>query len=325
MVENSQHIAFFIGTLAGGGAERVMLTIAGEFVRRGLKVDLLLTRFKGPLIGDVPNGINVVELKKSTWLTTSKYLFHLPMENWLNLFKMIANRRPKVIRRLPSLLFYLKRENPDALLSTLDSVNITALWAKYLSGVETKFVIRQAIFQSQEINNSTKYFERELLPKFVKRWYRSADRIITVSKEMEKDLSEYCDIHTDCITTIYNPVDIQKIESLAKEEVDHPWLVVKKAPVVLAVGRLDIQKDYPTLLKALKIVLDKIKVKLIILGSGPEYQRLEQLIQQLELQDSVDLYGFENNPYKFMARVDLFILSSRWEGLPNVLIEALVL
>jgi glycosyltransferase involved in cell wall biosynthesis len=125
------------------------------------------------------------------------------------------------------------------------------------------------------------------------------------------------------IKNIYNPHDIDKIQELSKEQINHPWLVDKKYPVIINVGRLTYQKGQNILLKAFKIVSEKIESRLIILGEGPLFKQLKDLAKELGIENKVDFVGFQKNPFAFIANSDVFVLSSRWEGFPNVLIEAM--
>jgi glycosyltransferase involved in cell wall biosynthesis len=125
------------------------------------------------------------------------------------------------------------------------------------------------------------------------------------------------------INVIYNPVDCRRIAELAAQDLDHPWFQPGQPPVVLAAGRLHRQKDYPTLLQAFARLRRRKTSRLVIIGEGPERARLASLAAQLGISEEVQLPGFQTNPFAYMARAGVFALSSAWEGLSNVLIEAL--
>jgi glycosyltransferase involved in cell wall biosynthesis len=154
-------------------------------------------------------------------------------------------------------------------------------------------------------------------------FYPFADAIIAVSDGAANALSRTAGIARDRITVINNPVFTPAIPTLAQDNVEHPWLKNKQFPVIVAVGRLSDAKDYPTLLKAVAHVSAKRMVKCIILGEGELREKLQGMIEQMSLSDTVDLHGFVGNPYAFLAKADLFVLSSRREGFPNVLVEAM--
>ena len=109
------------------------------------------------------------------------------------------------------------------------------------------------------------------------------------------------------------------------EPFDHPWFAPGAPPVILGAGRLTEQKDFPTLIRAFALVRKKHPARLMILGEGEERSKLETLVQELGLEKEVSLPGFVDNPYKYMKRAAVFVLSSRWEGFPNVLVEAMAL
>ena len=323
MTRNPKHITFFIGTLAAGGAERVILNLTREFIRHDIKIDLLITKFKGPLVTLIPDGVNVIELEKSSRINVIKAAFRLPLSSWFIAIVWLFSDGPKVIRRLPALIKYLNVSSPEVVLSTLDAVNISILWARYLSNSKSRFIVRQAIFHSQQVNHSESIFERKLLTRLVKKWYPTADKIISVSNEMAKDLREFCHLPIAKIKTIYNPVDIETILARQNEALENLPALPPDSLILIAVGRLCRQKNYPALFQAINILKSDREVTLIVLGEGPDRPLLEKLIEDLQLNNTVHLLGHVENPYKYMAWADVFVLASLWEGLPNVMIEAL--
>ena len=140
---------------------------------------------------------------------------------------------------------------------------------------------------------------------------------------MGDDLASVAGIPRERIEVIYNPVMRPELQEKAQAPLDHPWFKPGGPPVVLAVGSLSVQKDFPTLIQAFAQVRQARPARLLILGEGTERPALEALIRQLDLEQDVSLAGFVTNPYAYMAQASLFVLSSRWEGLPGVLIEAL--
>jgi glycosyltransferase involved in cell wall biosynthesis len=153
--------------------------------------------------------------------------------------------------------------------------------------------------------------------------YPRAERIVTVSGGVADDLATCTGLPRATIGTIYNPILTTEIAEKAQVPISHTWLPPTTLPVILGVGRLVPQKDFPTLLKAFAHVHMKYPSRLIILGEGRERAKLEALVSELGIAEDVSFPGFESNPYAFMARASVFVLSSAWEGLPNALIEAL--
>ena len=156
-------------------------------------------------------------------------------------------------------------------------------------------------------------------------FYRGADRIVAVSKGVKDDLVKITGLDPDDIDVIANPVISSRIHELSKAPIMHPWLSDGKLPIVVGAGRLTRQKDFPTLIKAFAKVIAIRPMRLIILGEGDDRPKLTALARNLGIEAHVSLPGFEANPYAFINRASLFVLSSIWEGSPNVLTEALAL
>jgi glycosyltransferase involved in cell wall biosynthesis len=162
-----------------------------------------------------------------------------------------------------------------------------------------------------------------LLPRLAKRFYPWADGIAAVSRGAADDLTGAVGLAPNRIHVIHNPIVTPELRDLAAAPLDHPWFEPGEPPVLLAVGRLSPQKDFGTLIRAVSLVAPRRPVRLLILGEGRERADLETLVGDLGLGGVVDLPGWVPNPYPYMVRAGAFVLSSRWEGLPSVLIEAL--
>jgi glycosyltransferase involved in cell wall biosynthesis len=150
-----------------------------------------------------------------------------------------------------------------------------------------------------------------------------ADGIVAVSDSVARDLAENTQLDRKSIKTIYNPVVDSRLRELADTPLNHPWFKPGAAPVILAVGRLIPQKDFQTLIRAFAILQRKSKARLVILGEGRQRLELESLTQELGIAPHVEMPGFVSNPYQYMAGASVFALTSRYEGLPGVLIQAL--
>jgi len=290
---SGKQVAFFLPSLRGGGAERVMLNLARGFSERGLQVDLVLAKAEGPYLKEVPPEVRVVDLKAK-----------------------------RVLYSLPGLVRYLRKEMPDAMLSTLNHANIIALWARRMSGVPFVLAVREAAAMRDA--NPSKLRER-LMPFLMRLFYSWADVVIANSNGVAEDLINICRVPAEKVRVIYNPVVTPELFARAEEPLDHPWFRPGELPVILGVGRLTKQKDFPTLIRAFALVRKERPARLMILGEGEERPRLEALVRELDLEEHVALPGFVDNPYKYMKRAAVFVLSSRREGLPNALIEALAL
>ena len=224
--------------------------------------------------------------------------------------------------RLPALVRYLRHAQPDALLSALSRANFVALWARRLAGGPNRVVINEQNTLSQEVLNS-QHSSVRLLPHLARYFYRWADCVVGVSQGVVDDLVQVVGIPKKLVKVIYNPGVTPDLREKTQSSLDHPWFQPGNPPVLLAVGRLMKQKDLPTLLKAFALLRRSRDARLLILGEGPERDKLEALIKELELGQDVSLPGFVGNPYAYIARASAFVLSSLWEGLPTVLMEAL--
>jgi glycosyltransferase involved in cell wall biosynthesis len=218
---------------------------------------------------------------------------------------------------------YLRTEEPEAMLSVFGYVNIIASLAWRMAGVRTRLLLNEQNTVSLESGNASKWRGR-LVPWLIKHFYPWANGIVVVSHGVRDDMAQLTKIPLERITVIYNPSVVRaEVWKKAQAPLDHPWFKADQPPVLVAVGRLQMQKDYPTLLHAFAKVRQTRPARLLILGEGKERPLLEELIKRLGLEHDVSLPGFVMNPYAYMARASLFVLSSRWEGLPTVLIEAL--
>jgi glycosyltransferase involved in cell wall biosynthesis len=288
-------IAIFLPSLVGGGAERVMLNLASGMADLGIKIDLILAKAEGQYLDQVPNTIRLIDLKAQ-----------------------------RTIYSLPTLVTYLKQTKPLTLISAIEHTNIIAIWAKRLAGVSTKIVITEHNPPSK-LKYATEATVKKLgaLRIAMQLSYPLADQVIAVSQGVADDLQGL--VKASKVQVIHNPVIRQEMFQKAQEPLEHPWFQTNQIPVILAVGRLEKQKDFPNLIKAFALLRQKRPARLMILGEGQERAALESLVQSLNLQSDISLAGFDTNPYRYIKRADVFVLSSIMEGLPTVLIEAMAL
>ncbi|NEQ70856.1 MAG: glycosyltransferase [Symploca sp. SIO2D2] len=285
-------LAIFITYLDGGGVERVLVNLAYGFVERGLSVDLVVAKAEGAFLSLMPPEVRVVDL---------------------------ASKR--LLLSIPGLIKYLQQNQPQALLSAMENINVVALLSRRLAGVSTRSVVSVHNTLSQESQRTTQLSKR--LAPYLARWfYPWADAVVTVSQGAAQDLLDL-GLSSESLEVIYNPVVTPNLSQKALEPVEHPWFKPGSPPVILAVGRLEAQKDFPTLIKAFAQVRQQCAAKLLILGEGQDRPALEALVQELGLESDIALPGFVYNPYAYMAKAAVFVLSSIFEGLPTVLIEAM--
>ena len=292
-ITSNKEITIFMPSLGGGGAEKIVIRLMKGFIDRGIGVSLLLATPHGNLHTEVPENINVVHLNSSR-----------------TIFSII-----KLIR-------YIRKNKPVNILSHLDRANRVAILASLLAMRQTRVHI--VVHNTMSVASKNYSPINKMLLKLSYRYlYPRAENIVHVSKAAAKDLEEVFGNGKQKVKFIYNPIVDNNMINKEMPEAPHKWFSDDGVPVILAVGRLSAQKDYLTLLKSFSLVRKKINSRLIILGEGEQRKTLEDEIRKNHLEGEVDLVGFVNNPFDFMRHADLFVLSSRWEALPTVLVEAM--
>jgi glycosyltransferase involved in cell wall biosynthesis len=290
-MRKAERLAILQHNLKPGGCERMMVNLASEWVKDGIPVDLVLVTREGAYLPLVPSDVRIIDLRARRTLTA-----------------------------IPSLVRYLRKERPSAVLSGLAHINTIALLAK-AAAPRMRFVISERntpTLDSKDDQPATR-LGYQLAPYL----YPRADAIIAVSEGVADDLSAFVGIERQRIRVICNPVVTDQTLALARDAFHHPWFDSGAPPVILAVGRLAPAKDHPTLLRAFAKLRSSRSCRLMILGDGSLLQSLSQLACELGVRQDVEFAGFVLNPYAIMSRASLFVLSSRWEGSPNALVEAM--
>lgn len=290
----ARRYAVFVPSLAGGGAQKVMVALVNEWAERGHTVDLVLGIAEGPFLPEVSSAVRIVDLKSA-----------------------------RVLKSLPGLVRYLNRERPHAMLSAMSHTNVVALIARKIAYHRFRLVIseRNSLHGADYLSSSLhQRVVRWLMP----RLYRDADAITVVAEAMKAELATAIRLDPNAIIAIPNPAPGQDtLRMLAARPAGHSWLEARSCPVILGIGRLTDQKDFATLIDAFVLIRATQPAKLILLGEGEERSALERKIADAGLTEHVSLLGFVDNPYAFLSRSDVFVLSSRWEGFPNVLVQAM--
>ena len=333
----SRRVAFLLDNLAGGGAEKVMLNLAHGMAGLGHPVDLLVCKMEGALRDKIPENVNLVHLKASTshlGILCALVADPATIQYVVKMFIGARKRKlPGTFRFMPALVDYLKTSQPAGLISALPRTNINAVLAKRYSGQATRVVVSVHVnysFKEQEAQRNSKT-EADCLQALVRRYYRQADVVVGVSKGVAENISEYAGIPRDRVTVVYNPIASPSIHTLARKNTRHPWLESGDLPVILGIGRFVAQKNFPLLLRAFARVREKIPARLILLGGDEssaeqclQKEELAEMAVRLGVRDDFDMPGFVSNPYSYLKRAALFVLSSRYEGFGNVLVEALL-
>ncbi len=288
-----RRVAFFVPSLRGGGAERVMLELAGGLAAEGVAADLVVAQKEGAYLGQVPAAVRIVDL---------------------------GARR--VLTALPALIRYLRHERPHAMLSALPHANVIAVWARSAAAVGTRLVLSEHTTASHSAANAAQARAR-ILPMFMRGAYRRADAVVAVSDGAADDLAALIGLPRSRITRIYNPVVTPRLFEKAAADLAHPWFSDNAPPVILGVGRLTASKDFETLIEAFVEVRRERPARLVILGEGEQRKLLESRIAVLGVGADAELPGFVDNPFQYMRRAAVFVLASRWEGFGNALVEAM--
>lgn len=289
----SRRIALFLPSLAGGGAEKAAINLAAGIAVRGYAVDLVLARVEGAYVNHVHSSVRIVDLGASRPLTA-----------------------------VPALSRYLRAERPVALLSILTSSNIAALLAVRIARSSTRCVVCEQCTLSIDLANSS-WSNRMVVPRILRYFYPRTHAVVAISCGVADDLARVIGLQRESISVIYNPIVSSELARLSREAVSHRWFHGGGPPVIVGAGRLARQKDFGTLIRAFSQLRKRLTARLVILGEGEDRADLERLCRTLGVADDVDLPGFVANPHAFLSRAALFVLSSRWEGLANVVVEAL--
>lgn len=270
-----------------------MLALAASIASRGHRVELVLARAEGPWMDRVPREVRVVDLKAS-----------------------------RVIRSVPALARYLRESRPQTVVSAMAYANVAAVAARAMSGAKTRVVVTEHSMLSVAVDQAAVRRAR-VLPWLMRVCYPRAAGVIAVSGGVADDLAATIGMPRERIRVIYNPVVTDELLRRSQDEPDHPWFREKGIPVVLGVGRLTRAKDFATLVRAFARLRESAPARLVLLGEGEEREAVQELAASLGVAEDLSMPGFVDNPFAYMRRASVFVLSSRWEGLPTVLIEAM--
>ncbi|MDD3517445.1 MAG: glycosyltransferase [Chromatiales bacterium] len=289
-----RRLAVLVSYSGAGGVERMMTNLVTAFAADGQPLDLLLIRDDSEHLTALPSNVRVIRLGSRHALTT-----------------------------VPALVRYLRRARPSVLLAAKDRAGRAALIARALAGIDTRIVIRLGTHLGAALE-ARHPLSRWLRTAPMHLLYRHADAVIAVSEGVAADTARITGLAPGRIHVVRNPVVTATLQAGAAQPVPHPWLEAS-VPVILGIGRLTRQKDFPTLLHAFARLRAERPARLILLGEGHDRATLERQAAELGVAADVALPGFQSNVYAWLARARLFVLSSAWEGSPNALTEALAL
>ena len=338
MSSDKLHIGFLLTSLAGGGAERNILRLAQSLIERGHRADLVIPSFAGDYLAAIPGGMRVYRARIPG--TDRKFLqavqrlgVHVEAmtvnpigaaRTWLVLARKypgIPVLRGSGMRSIyPYAHFlarYIREVRPHVLVSALPGPNTVAVCAAELTNRVVPVVV------TVRTNVAADYAPEWL--EAARTLYPLADAVVAVSKGAAESVRRSLRVDAERVCTIYNGVPAGRIRRLAQAEVAHPWFADNEPPVILSVGRESPPKDHPTLVEAFGLARREVDARLVILGrlSARYRARLKFLAQRYGVEGDIGFVDFDENPYRYMRRAGLLALSSRWEGLPGVILEAL--
>lgn len=295
MINAKKNIFFVITSLEGGGAEKFTITLLKNFNHLYYNLFLIVFNNNGPYKESIPDYVQIIDFKK-----TSRYKFF------------------NIIFKLSKLIDFYK---PDTIFSILEYTNLVVYCAKLFTKFKPKNIIFTVhAFLSLFIKNQKFGFLKNIIYKLI---LKKCNTLIVPSNGVKIDLINNYNISNNQIKIIHNAIDITEITKLSEE--DLPLKYLKSKPYIIAVGRLHKEKDYPTLIKAFSIISDSICENLLILGTGEDHNSIKQIIFDLNLENRIELVGFQINPYKFIKHASALVLSSKYESFGIVITEAMAL
>lgn len=325
-------VLFAIDSLTGGGAERVVTQLANGIDESGFEVQLVLTQSSESL-QHLGGHVSLVKLPEQVpdSLRHSRYR---PIEMAISIaartiWRNKSGTQPPLDREIHNFRImagalgkHIIAWKPDCILSFLPNTNLLCLLAQAWYRYDAPLICSDRNHLSSELDRLPWNRLRRFL---IKRLYSRATRHLAVTREVGQDLIDNFGIKANRIVTIPNGVDVDRIQELAAQESAASAIPPRSQALrIVCVGRLSRQKGQSLLLQALARMQAR-NWQLILLGTGEDEATLRELSIQLGIADRVHFAGWQDNPYAWMARCDIFVLSSLWEGMPNAMLEAMTL
>ena len=291
-------LAIYCGPFDGGSTAKIAASLANGFVARGTPTDLLITASRAPLPEATDPQVRVLAMGR--------------MGPWT---------------RVPAMALYLRQHRPAAVLTHRIREDVFTLKAARLAGTGTPVFVTVHGRMSVKLDHLKGWKGRRRRAE-VLHWYRRNRGLVAISQDTAQDLHALLGAAAP-VTTIPNPIVTARMLELAQAPIDHPWFRADpsgaRPPVLVFAGRLEVEKDLPTLLHAFARLRAGLDCRLLIIGDGRLRPQIESVRTDLGLTGSVDMPGWAANPYPYLRRADLVVLSSFWDALPTVLIESLAL
>ncbi|MEJ2576386.1 MAG: glycosyltransferase [Gammaproteobacteria bacterium] len=293
----SPQVCIFIPSFGDGGVEHMLVNAARGMAALGARVDFIVNQADGPYLDRLPSAVRLLTL---------------------------GSRDQRDL--LAEFRKYLRADRPAVVVSAKGRDDRIALKAKTTAPVGTRFFLRPGTAVTARLEErGTSRLRRWLKYRRMRRLYAQADGVVAVSEGVADEIARSTRFPRERIRVIRNPTITPELPGLSEAPVSHPWFAPGERPVILGVGGLRMQKDFATLIRAFARLRERRPARLMILGEGRQQARLQELARKLGVADDVRLPGFADNPYAYLRHAALFVLSSLWEGSPNVLTEALAI
>lgn len=307
-MSQKKKILIRIGSLRHGGAEKVLVTFLKNLPRDQYEIDLLLNLYSGKYLSDVPDWINIIYLNKGEMITTNR-IQDIPKKAARVIYQT-------ALKKLPTLLYNgkLKGKKYDIEFAAIHGMRDEIINSPLTSS-------KKIVWIHNDLSQVKEYTETE-----IKKFF-AFDKIMVISEKIENLFLELAENETEKqkIVKIYNPLDTEEILSRA----DNPVINYEfddAIPTFISVGTVFPQKGFDRLLKVHKKLLDEgLKHKILIVGDGYDFENIKRLKTELKADETATMLGFTDNPYPYFSKADFYILSSRYEGFPTVLFEAITL
>ena len=287
-----KELVILIPSLRGGGLEKSILRLVVELEKSGVDLDFVVVNTINSAY-KLPSNLDFINLNSS-----------------------------RIAFAIIPLISYLLKSKPQVLFSAGTPLNSLSIVARLLTGYPKRLIVGERNHLSSIVRYSTRLRDK-LRPFFARYLYPLADYIIAVSESVAEDVIAVGKLDRTKVQVVYNVFDVDEIIAKSKHPTGVKWIDAQEIPTIMSAGRMTAQKDHTTLLRAFALIRKEKPCRLIILGDGELRSELEVLVDDLQIKDDVYMPGFVKNPYAYIARAKVFALSSAWEGLPAVLIEAL--
>lgn len=293
MINKKEQLTLFLASLEGGGIQKAAMRLIQELIRRKILITLVVINGTGPVRKEIPDGCLLVDLN----CNRTRFAFF-------------------------ALLKYLLRAKPSIGISSQTHLNVLMIILRGLSRYPKQLIVREHNAFNQDNLKTRKLLERARIW-LIRYFYPFTSKFVAVSSSVAKSIHKYARYKKD-IQVIQNGIDLNQIRRLISHSLDYPWYKnIKDKKLIVGMGRLSRQKNFLDLLIAFSHMKDLANTHLLIMGEGLELENLKTMSQKLQIGDKVDFLGFIPNPYPILAQADVFVLSSRWEGFSNVVLEAL--